>query len=195
MRKIINSPSKYVQGKDEIANLATYYKLRGNKGAYLLVDKFIFDNFKDKIVESFEKEGINYHIEVLPSGGHTAGHVSYLVDGHLFCGDALFSAGCGRVFTGNFAQMFESMQRFNQLPNETVVCPAHEYTLGNLAFAETVLADKSAVKNQRVLVERYRAEGKPSLPTTIGLEKQINPFLQAKNLDEFTQWRLAKDKF
>ena len=137
----------------------------------------------------------HYHIEVLPSGGHTAGHVSYLVDGHLFCGDALFSAGCGRVFTGNFAQMFQSMQRFNQLPDETVVCPAHEYTLGNLAFAETVLADKSAVKNQRVLVERYRAEGKPSLPTTIGLEKQINPFLQAKNLNEFTQWRLAKDKF
>ena len=54
---------------------------------------------------------------------------------------------------------------------------------------------KSAVKNQRVLVERYRSEGKPSLPTTIGLEKQINPFLQAKNLAEFTQWRLAKDKF
>ena len=78
---------------------------------------------------------------------------------------------------------------------ETVVCPAHEYTRGNLAFAETILVDKSAVKNQRVLVERYRAEGKPSLPTTIGLEKQINPFLQAKNLDEFTQWRLAKDKF
>ena len=137
----------------------------------------------------------HYHIEVLPSGGHTAGHVSYLVDGCLFCGDALFSAGCGRVFTGDFAQMFESMQRFNQLPDETVVCPAHEYTQGNLAFAETILVDKSAVENQRVLVERYRAEGKPSLPTTIELEKQINPFLQAKNLDEFTQWRLAKDKF
>ena len=57
------------------------------------------------------------------------------------------------------------------------------------------MTDKSAIENQRVLVERYRAEGKPSLPTTIGLEKQINPFLQAKNLDEFTQWRLAKDKF
>lgn len=65
MRKIINSPSKYIQGKDEISNLASYYKLRGNSGAYLLVDKFIFDNFKDKIVESFEKEGINYHVEVL----------------------------------------------------------------------------------------------------------------------------------
>ena len=57
------------------------------------------------------------------------------------------------------------------------------------------MTDKSAVENQRVLVERHRAEGKPSLPTTIGLEKQINPFLQAKNLDKFTQWRLAKDKF
>ena len=72
------------------------------------------------------------------------------MDGHLFCGDALFSAGCGRVFTGDFAQMFETMQRFNQLPNETIVCPAHEYTLGNLAFAETVLADKSAVKNTEI---------------------------------------------
>ena len=65
MVKIINSPSKYIQGKNEITNLATYYKLRGNSGAYLLVDKFIFDNFKDKIVESFKNEGINYHIEVL----------------------------------------------------------------------------------------------------------------------------------
>jgi len=138
-----------------------------NKGATNIVDSGVINT-------------AHYHIDVLPSGGHTAG---------------LFSAGCGRVFTGNFAQMFESMQRFNQLPDETVVCPAHEYTLGNLAFAETILADKSAVENQRVLVERYRAEGKPSLPTTIGLEKQINPFLQAKNLDEFTQWRLAKDKF
>lgn len=153
-----------------------------NKGATNIVDSGVINT-------------AHYHIEVLPSGGHTAEHVSYLVDGHLFCGDALFSGGCGRVFTGNFAQMFESMQRFNQLPNETVVCPAHEYTLGNLAFAEIILVDKSAVENQRVLVERYRAEGKPSLPTTIGLEKQINPFLQAKNLDEFTQWRLAKDKF
>ena len=109
------------------------------------------DKGATNIVDSGVINTAHYHIEVLPSGGHTAGHVSYLVDGHLFCGDALFSAGCGRVFTGNFAQMFESMQRFNQLPNETVVCSAHEYTLGNLAFAETVLTDKSAVENNRTL--------------------------------------------
>ena len=96
-----------------------------NKGATNIVDSGVINT-------------AHYHIEVLPSGGHTAGHVSYLVDGHLFCGDALFSGGCGRVFTGNFAQMFESMQRFNQLPDETVVCPAHEYTLGNLAFGNHI---------------------------------------------------------
>ena len=77
---------------------------------------------QSNIVDSGVINTAHYHIEVLPSGGHTAGHVSYLVDGNLFCGDALFSGGCGRVFTGNFAQMFESMQRFNQLPDETVVC-------------------------------------------------------------------------
>ena len=72
----------------------------------------------------------------------------FLVDNHLFCGDALFSAGCGRVFTGNYALMFEGLQRLNTLPDETIVCPAHEYTLGNLAFAETVLVDKSAVEKK-----------------------------------------------
>ena len=66
---------------------------------------------------------------------------------------------------------------------------------GNFLEVNMTKKTKSAVENQRVLVERYRSEGKQSLPTTIGLEKQINPFLQAKNLDEFTQWRLAKDKF
>ena len=118
----------------------------------------------------------HYQIQVLPSGGHTAQHVSYWVDGHLFCGDALFSAGCGRVFTGDYAQMFATMQRFAALPDETIVCPGHEYTLSNLAFVQNVWANKSAVENHRVLVTQLRAENKPSLPTTIGLEKQINPF-------------------
>ena len=132
----------------------------------------------------------------MPSGGHTAGHVSYLVDGHLFCGDAfIFLQAVVAYLREILLKCLNPMQRFNQLPMKPWFAQLIEYTLGNLAFAETVLVDKSAVKNQRVLVERYRAEGKPSLPTTIGLEKQINPFLQAKNLDEFTRWRLAKDKF
>ena len=137
----------------------------------------------------------HYRIQVLPSGGHTAQHVSYWVDGHLFCGDALFSAGCGRVFTGDYAQMFATMQRFAALPDDTIVCPGHEYTLSNLAFVQNVWANKSAVENHRVLVAQLRAENKPSLPTTIGLEKNINPFLTATNLAQFTQLRQAKDTF
>lgn len=147
------------------------------------------------IVNDGEIRTPNYQIQVIPTGGHTAQHVSYLVDEHLFCGDALFSAGCGRVFTGDYAQMFESLQRLKQLPDETIVCPAHEYTLGNLAFAENVMADKSAVENHRVFVEAQRAAGTPSLPTTLKIERAINPFLQAKTLEEFTALRKAKDNF
>ncbi|BFU61248.1 hydroxyacylglutathione hydrolase [Rodentibacter abscessus] len=137
----------------------------------------------------------NYHIQVIPTGGHTAQHVSFLLDNHLFCGDALFSAGCGRVFTGNYEQMFEGLQRLNVLPDETLICSGHEYTLSNLDFAETVVIDKSAVKNHRVLVESLLEKGKPSLPSTLKLEKRINPFLQAKDLEIFTALRKAKDIF
>ena len=97
MAKIINSPSKYIQGKNEITNLATYYKLRGNSGAYLLVDKFIFDNFKDKIVESFKKEGVNYHIEVF-GGECSKAEINRNIDilKEKKC-DALFGIGGGKT--------------------------------------------------------------------------------------------------
>ncbi|MGQ0286016.1 hydroxyacylglutathione hydrolase [Pasteurellaceae bacterium 22721_9_1] len=147
------------------------------------------------IVNEGQIQLANYHIQVIPTGGHTTNHVSYLVDQHLFCGDTLFSAGCGRVFTGDYAQMFDSIQRLNQLPDEVIICPGHEYTLSNLAFAETVIKDKSAVQKQRVLVEKLRANQQASLPTTLGLERQINPFLQVKTLQEFTALRQAKDHF
>lgn len=121
--------------------------------------------------------------------------MSYVVDGHLFCGDTLFSAGCGRVFTGDYAQMYDSLQRLKSLPDDTLVCCGHEYTLANLAFAEQVLTEKSAVENQLKIVRALRAEDQPSLPTTLALEKQINPFLQAKTLEEFIRLRKAKDHF
>lgn len=147
------------------------------------------------IVDQGEIVTPHYRIQVLPSGGHTANHVSYVVDGHLFCGDTLFSAGCGRVFTGDYAQMFDSVQRLKALPDDTVICPAHEYTLSNLAFAQTVMDEKSAVENQYEIVKGWRAENKPSLPTTLALEKKINPFLQADSLEAFIRLRKAKDGF
>ena len=137
----------------------------------------------------------HYQVKVLPSGGHTSQHLSYLVDGVLFCGDALFSGGCGRVFTGDYELAFESIQQFNALPNDTLICPAHEYTLGNLTFAETVLPSTQAFIEYKTLVEQLRRENRPSLPSRLSLEKQINPFLKAANLDEFIALREAKDLF
>ena len=152
-------------------------------------------DYATKVVCKGKIKTEHYEIEVIPSGGHTAQHVSYLLDGNLFCGDALFSAGCGRVFTGDYAQMLRTLQRFKKLPNETLVCAGHEYTLSNLDFAEAVFSNKRAVQNQKVFVRALRSRGKPSLPTTLGLEKQINPFLQVDSLPEFIRLRQAKDKF
>lgn len=144
----------------------------------------------------------NYQMEVIETGGHTANHISYLIDNHLFCGDTLFCAGCGRVFTGDYAQMFASLQRLNQLPDQVTVCPAHEYTQSNLAFVEWLIEqqrlptlDKQAVFKQIEIVAQQREQHKPTLPTTMALERQINPFLLAKSLDEFTLLRKMKDNF
>ncbi|WP_101774822.1 hydroxyacylglutathione hydrolase [Pasteurella oralis] len=137
----------------------------------------------------------HYQIQVFDTGGHTEQHVSYLVDGHLFCGDSLFSAGCGRVFTGNYQQMFEGLQRLKCLPDQTIVCPAHEYTLSNLYFAETVLEDKLMLHNHLKKVEQLRRDNLPSVPTTLALEKQINPFLITTDLASFIALRQAKDVF
>lgn len=153
------------------------------------------DSGATEIIDEGEIVTANYRIQVLPSGGHTANHVSYFTDGHLFCGDTLFSAGCGRVFTGDYAQMYASLQRLSALPDDTLVCCGHEYTLSNLAFAEAVLTQKSAVENQLKIVQTLRGQNKPSLPTTLGLERQINPFLQAQSLEEFIRLRKMKDSF
>ncbi|MBE2896136.1 hydroxyacylglutathione hydrolase [Pasteurellaceae bacterium HPA106] len=135
-----------------------------------------------------------YTVAVIPTFGHTAGHVSYFIEGHLFCGDSLFSAGCGRVFTGDYAAMFAGLQRLNDLPAETIICPAHEYTLANLRFAQAV-KPSAVITEAMARVEKLRAQGKPSLPSTLAQERKINPFLQAQTVAQFTQLRQAKDNF
>ncbi|QIW16219.1 hydroxyacylglutathione hydrolase [Pasteurellaceae bacterium RH1A] len=153
--------------------------------------------FANQIVEPqecFERWGLTF--EVLASGGHTAGHISYLLDKtYLFCGDALFSGGCGRVFTGDYKAQFEALERFKQLPDWVQVFPAHEYTQSNLKFAQAVLPPSCTLAEYQEQVDIWRAQGRPSLPTTIGLEKQINPFLRAENLADFIRLRQQKDNF
>ncbi|MFC0323893.1 hydroxyacylglutathione hydrolase [Gallibacterium melopsittaci] len=135
-----------------------------------------------------------YTLQVLATGGHTAGHISYVVDNHLFCGDTLFSLGCGRVFTGDYVQMFTSLEKLKQLPDETIVCPAHEYTLSNLRFVQSV-ENSDALAAYANKIESLRQQHQPTVPTTLGLEKTLNPFLRCQNVEQFKALRQAKDKF
>lgn len=135
--------------------------------------------------------------KVLHMPGHTQGHVVYHFadDGLLFCGDNLFAMGCGRLFEGTPAEMYANMQRFAAMPDATVAYGAHEYTIGNGRYALVAEPDNAAIRERMVEVERLRAAGQPTLPTTIGLEKATNPFLRAASVDEFAERRAAKDGF
>lgn len=121
---------------------------------------------------------LNVTFEVIAVPGHTLGHIAFHTTGALFCGDALFRAGCGRVFEGSFEQMRASLARLRALPDETAVHGGHEYTQKNLEFAARVDPDNNAIRDARESVDQLRARGEPSLPGTIGEERRINPFLR-----------------
>lgn len=119
---------------------------------------------------------------VLDLEGHTAGHIGFVGDGKLFCGDVLFSGGCGRVFEGTMEQMWQSLDKLAKLPIETEVYCTHEYTLSNLAFALAVEPENPHLLAYRDEVIRLRGLERPTLPTTIELEKRINPFLRLEEV-------------
>jgi hydroxyacylglutathione hydrolase len=118
--------------------------------------------------------------QVLDTGGHTLGHISYhdAADHAVFVGDTLFAMGCGRVFEGTPAQMWASLSKLAALPDDTAVYCAHEYTAANARFALSV-DDDPVVKARAEAVFAARARGEPTVPTTIGAEKAANPFLRA----------------
>lgn len=122
---------------------------------------------------------------VIDVPGHTAGHIAYFASDMngaplLFCGDTLFSGGCGRVFEGTPGQMLQSLERLADLPGDTQVCCAHEYTLSNLKFARAVEPTNAALLQHSRHCEQLRERGLPTLPSTLALERQINPFLRTR---------------
>ena len=110
--------------------------------------------------------------------GHTVSHIAVHGHGHLFCGDTLFSLGCGRMFEGTPAQMLASLDRLAALPGETEVCCGHEYTLANAAFARTVDPENAALRRHAEEAQAMRNQSRPTLPSTIALERDANPFLR-----------------
>ncbi|CAM2770463.1 hydroxyacylglutathione hydrolase [Vibrio rarus] len=123
------------------------------------------------------------HFTVLSLPGHTLGHIGFYGGGKLFCGDVLFSAGCGRVFEGTAKQMWQSLQKIADLPLETQIYCAHEYTAGNLSFAMAIEPNNPQLHEYREKVNQLRAHQKPTVPTTIEQEKRINPFLRLESAE------------
>ncbi|UCH53652.1 MAG: hydroxyacylglutathione hydrolase [Pseudomonadota bacterium] len=127
--------------------------------------------------------GLGLMFRVLAVPGHTRGHIAYYGHGLLFCGDTLFSAGCGRLFEGTAEQMHSSLGKLLALPPDTAVYCAHEYTADGLRFAAAVEPQNSDVRAHQRQVATWRAMNRPSLPSTIGLERRINPFLRCDQPD------------
>ncbi len=131
--------------------------------------------------DRIELLGLGFEVTDVP--GHTAGHIAYRELGNetdplLFCGDTLFSAGCGRLFEGTPAQMAASLAALATLPEATRVCCTHEYTLSNLRFAAAVEPANAAVAAHQAHCTALREAGSPTLPSTLALERRINPFLR-----------------
>jgi hydroxyacylglutathione hydrolase len=151
------------------------------------------------LVDGQRFELLGLHFTVLAVPGHTLDHLAYYVEipddaPILFCGDTLFSGGCGRVFEGTMPQMHHALARFATLPDNTRVCCAHEYTVSNLKFAREADPDNPDLVAYQRHCEALRAQGLPTLPSTIGLEKKINPFLRG-DLATFTTLRQWKNQY
>jgi len=129
--------------------------------------------------------------------GHTLGHIALIFDedGIAFVGDTLFAMGCGRLFEGSPQQMFDSLQRLAELPDETRLYCAHEYTLSNARFAAHAEPGNAAIAERLAAVERMREAGEITVPTTVAQERASNPFVRSSDWQEFARLRSEKDSF
>lgn len=164
----------------------------------------------DRIVVEGDVVKLGAHeARILDVGGHTLGHIAYVLDDAktAFVGDALFALGCGRLFEGTPQQMWASLQKLSALPDDTTLYCAHEYTQSNARFAITIDPMNRALQARIAEIDKLRAEGKPTVPMTLRVEKETNPFLRAPALkgavmlpnaedwEAFADIRKRKDNF
>lgn len=156
-----------------------------------------FDGFDHGLREGDQVAIGPWTAQVRDVPGHTLGHIAYVLPeiGAALVGDTLFAMGCGRLFEGTPEQMFGSLQRLGELPDETLAYAAHEYTLGNARFAAHVDGANAAVAERLRQVEAARSAGRMTLPTSIAEERATNPFLRAPDVAEFARLRALKDSF
>jgi hydroxyacylglutathione hydrolase len=135
------------------------------------------------------------NVDVISTPGHTLGMINFhfTQSNVVFTGDTLFALGCGRIFEGDPEMMWNSLSKLAELPPETIVYCGHEYTQANAKFSLSIEPDNKALIKRASEIDALRSEGKPTLPTSIGLELETNVFLRAGNAAEFARIRAAKD--
>ncbi|MBC3764476.1 hydroxyacylglutathione hydrolase [Neptunicella marina] len=174
-----------------VALLITHHHADHIGGVKTLVEKYpdiqviAGDNSRIPCVTQLVKQGqsvdieqLNLRFEVLSVPGHTRDHFAFYSDLGLFCGDTLFSAGCGRLFEGTPDQMLDSLKKLSELPASTPVYCTHEYTLSNIRFALAAEPNNQQLQAYQQHCQNLRAAQKPTLPSSIGQELAINPFLR-----------------
>jgi hydroxyacylglutathione hydrolase len=136
--------------------------------------------------DDMELAKLGIKLSILEVPGHTLDHIAYYGDIGLFCGDTLFSAGCGRLFEGTPQQMYTSLAKLSALPADTEVFCAHEYTMANIAFAETVEPNNQALVDYKHWANNQREKNTPTLPSNIQREMEVNPFLRCHSKELVT---------
>ncbi|CBG86997.1 hydroxyacylglutathione hydrolase [Citrobacter rodentium] len=126
---------------------------------------------------------LGHEFRIFATPGHTSGHICYFSHPYLFCGDTLFSGGCGRLFEGTASQMYQSLKKIAALPDDTLICCAHEYTLANMKFALSILPHDSFINDYYLKVNELRAKKQMTLPVILKNERQNNIFLRTEDAD------------
>ncbi len=169
---ITHHHSDHIDGVEELMQVFPVTVYAPQKESYFFSHQPVTEN--DEILLAT----LGIRLKVMETPGHTLGHVAYYGANCLFCGDTLFGCGCGRLFEGSGAQLYSSLQKLIQLPGETRVFCAHEYTLQNIRFARILDSGNTDLAKRENDVETLRKHGSPTLPSTIALEIATNPFLR-----------------
>lgn len=175
-------------------------------------DKYRISSITNELEHNSEIKIGNLHFIIKHTPGHTNGHIIYFETQHnlLFAGDVIFSSGCGYLFEGSYEEMYNSLEEIKKLPDSTQIYCAHEYTLNNISFAETLEPNNQALLQKKEKSLALRKANKPTIPTNLKTEKETNPFLRslsrelrqnigttslAYNVDVFKKTRKLKDKY